>query len=74
MNKAPLLNLFKPYKLEFIGIEDLLKVTKLSKNRFIEKIMYSAECSKSKNETCANFGCSKNYIKYHGIIGGDAVD
>lgn len=65
INSSVLKDLFKPYELHFLGLEDLLNVTGLSLKDGI-KIDVQDECSKSIDESCMNHECKYNFIKLHG--------
>lgn len=64
INSSVLKDLFKPYELHFLGLEDLLNVTGLSLKDWI-KIDVQDECSKSIDESCMNFSCGYNLIEMH---------
>lgn len=64
LNKDSLNDLFTPYELDFIEIEDINKVLNIS-DEFAMQIDIEMECSKSKNETCINMDCDFNLISKH---------
>jgi len=58
-------DLFKPYELHFIGLEDVLDATGLSLKQWL-KCDVESECSKSIDESCMNYECQYNFIEMHG--------
>lgn len=64
MNAKTLYNLFKPFELDFVTIKDVFDATGISKETFF-KIQFESECSKSRDELCANSDCSHNLISLH---------
>ena len=65
INPKSLEDLFKPFELHFIGVQDLLDSRGWSLKDFI-KLDIDSECSKSLNETCINTECYYNFITWHG--------
>lgn len=57
-------DLFKPYELDFMNIDDFLSVTGLSFKELL-RIDVESECSKSIDESCMNCDCDYNFIKLH---------
>jgi len=64
LNKNSLNDLFKPYELEFMDIEDLNKVLNVS-DEFVMEVEVEMECSKSKNGLCNNRRCDYNLVSKH---------
>lgn len=64
INPIPMKELFKPYELHFMGVEDLLTSTGLTHEKIL-RIQLQEECSKSIDETCINSECSYNHVKRH---------
>lgn len=64
LNKDTLNDLFTPYELDFIEIEDVNKLLNIS-DEFEMELDIEMECSKSKNETCINTNCNFNLIAKH---------
>ena len=65
INPKSLEDLFKPFELHFIGLQDLLDSKGWSLKDFIKQEIDS-ECSKSLNESCINTECYYNFVKEHG--------
>ncbi len=65
INPRPLEDLFKPFELHFVGVQDLLDAIGISLKDFI-KLDIESECSKSLNESCINTNCHYNFITWHG--------
>ena len=57
-------DLFNPYEVDFMDINDLLDVTGLSFKKLL-KIHVEDECSKSIDESCMNLSCGYNLIEMH---------
>ena len=57
-------DLFKPYELHFMGLQDLLDATKLSRKQFL-RIRVQDECTKSIDESCINNECPHNFVEMH---------
>lgn len=64
INSKAIKDLFKPYELHFMGLQDLLDATKLSRKEFL-KISVEDECSKSLDESCMNKECEYNFVEMH---------
>lgn len=55
---------FKPYELDFIEWEDVMDKIGVTDEDVMD-IFVELECSKSIDETCANFKCEYNMIDLH---------
>lgn len=64
INPKSLEDLFKPFELHFIGLQDLLDSMGWSLKDFI-KFDIECECSKSLDESCINTECSYNLLNLH---------
>ena len=64
INPRTIKSLFNPYKLDSFTIQDFLKVSGISKKKFL-KIQVEQECSKSIDESCINSDCHFNYLRMH---------
>ena len=64
MNPKALEDLFKPFELHFVGLDDLLESLGMEFKDFM-KLDISLECSKSLDESCINTVCHYNLVKWH---------
>ena len=64
INPIAMHDLFKPYELDFVQLEDVLASTGLSLEEML-KINVEDECSKSIDESCFNLECDYNYVGLH---------
>lgn len=64
INQNALNDLFKPYELDFMEMEDMFKENGISDEFVIDTLM-ELECSKSIDESCVNSECGYNMINAH---------
>ena len=64
INSKAMKDLFNPYELHFMGLQDLLDATGLSRKKFLT-ICVQDECTKSIDESCMNNECQYNFVEMH---------